>query len=229
MLTRAMGIWIGVVSSVALSGAAQGELISAVTATASSTASGNAQRAVDGTGMDATNTYHSNATGFWDTHWISAAGDSNVVNAWFKIDLGGEYFLEKILVWNGNDNEDPVTLPARRVGQGDVYVSDKVSPGAVPTNNASNSDWTLVTANYTFAPSAGLAQQPFTDSISLGGLKGRFVALNIDSNGGVDNYGFKFASLAEVQVFSVPEPTTAVLLPAGLIGGVLACVRRKRR
>lgn len=229
MLKRAALTCVVVGLSFLLCSAAQAGLITSASATASSSVAnsyGTPNLAVDGTGMDATRTTHDNT--FWNTHWVTAEGTGNIQNAWFRVDLGGEFALDKLLIWNCND---PAELLTRCVAQGDVYVSNALAPAAIPTNNASSADWSLVAADYSFAKSAGLASQPYTDLISLAGRTGRFVAIKIDSNGGTDTYGFNFASLAEVQVFSaaLPEPGSLSILASACLSGLLCYVRRKRK
>lgn len=228
MTTRkTLVVLIAVAVLAALGRTVQAAMILPVTGTASSTTNplsnsyGHPDRAVDGSGMDPARTLHDNTN--WPSHWIGANGD--VVNAWYKVDLGGSYWLEEMRVWNCNDSYINTYL-RRCITQGDVYVSNEVAPGAIPTNNASGNGWTLVTANYSFALANGLPNLPYTDSFDLTGHQGRFVAINVDANGGVDNWNQRIASLAEVQVFEggppgaddIPEPATCVLMGLALAG-----------
>ncbi len=159
--------------------------------------------AVDGSGMNPERTLHDD--GNWNSHWYSADGD--VVNAWFKIDLRGTFNLEKMLVWNVNDSFGHLYL-YRNVSRADVFVSNEVAPGPIPTNHASGNGWTLVVANKSFFIGLGRPGLAWTDLIDLRGRTARYVAINVNANRDVDEFGENRTGLAQVQVFGWPAATS---------------------
>jgi hypothetical protein len=117
--------------------AAPGDLITGVTATASSEGSGWQSRlaidAVNGNGI----TSGELATGMHNR----TAGDSWEASAplpqWFRVDLGAVKDVGTMYVWNG------FTSSTRAVRVMDIYYSTVDTAQAIPTGGASSGDWTF--------------------------------------------------------------------------------------
>ena len=176
------------------------------TANAPEDASGNPMRAVDGSGIDAATGAHD--IGSWPHSWVSGdQGGSSNLNEWFQVDLGCVRELTRTRIYNGNEPGYGL-LPLRRIAQADLYVSADETPGAVPTDNQSGNGWTLVTANAAFTQASGrndYGANPayaMPDEFDLSGLQARHVALNIDAQGGMDQWGVFYVQIAEFQVFA---------------------------
>ncbi|MCG8585951.1 MAG: PEP-CTERM sorting domain-containing protein [Pirellulales bacterium] len=206
-----------------------------ITATASTTIStGNRQpfRAINGDGVvvngDANdaNDYESDAgtNSFGENcTWMPSTARTT---GWFKVDLGQAYALNEAWFFNfnpstgggGSGNED------RGVNAADVYY---LNAAADPNGNTNGNDsafdstgWTQLgsTTNFTIAP-AGDVNQATPDVINFGGAVARFVAFNILSNHGDEN----FVGIGEVQFFStelpaVPEPSSLLLVALSVLG-----------
>ena len=140
------------------------------------------------------------------THgWLSIVG-GNATDKWLKVDLGAEYFLTSLDVWNGNNlnNSDS------GIQQADIFYSL-----SDPGNNLSDADtvfnttgWTEMISDQQFAQSTGAADAPRSDEIILDGSKARYLAFRIDSNHGADN---GVAGLAEMKIHGVKFATPRTL------------------
>ena len=137
------------------------------------------------------------------TMWLTNTSQA-VSAAYIVFDLGAEYDLESMDIWNSNG---PSSEPGRGVKDMEVLVS------------ADNSTWTSM-GNYTLAIAPGDAYVPFTDTHSLAADGVRYVKFDIATN--FDNNIYGLVGLSEVRF--IPEPATLVLLG---VGG-LAFLRRQR-
>lgn len=201
---------------------------------------GSPQDAVNGSGLTVAETGTTYAGQYvhgvrWEDNWQSYAAPGSGLD-WFMLDLGKSYSnLDKAWIWNVRE---VIERGAKNV---DVYYA--VSPTTVPaTDNsydftASGSGWTkLVNTTIAQATSGGeltgysghYGVGPVDTKIDLSGISGgaRYIAFVINSNyGDTTKLGGGFA---EIQVTTIPEPTSMVMLSGGIIA-LLAYAWRKRR
>jgi len=205
-----------------ISQAAQGATISGVTIEDVSTELGGgfnrlANYLVDGSGFDgATGTHTVTPDEFmWlNNGTFAAPNDPNSPGAIITFDLGSNYALSSLTVWNYNE-----MLPGRPdlLGRGanDAEILVASSEGGAFTS----------LGNFTFDIAPGLDSVDFGQDIDLSsfGAAGdtRLVRFNITSNHGGDN---NFVGLSEVRFDAVPEPSVGMLALVGLAG----CLCRRR-
>lgn len=141
---------------------------------------------------------------------FTTPNDPNAPGAIITFDLGGNYDLDFVTVWNYNE-----FLPGRPdlLQRGANAVEILVSTSEVgPFTSLGN-------FNFTIAP--GVNNVDFGQDIDVSSLAGsddvRLVQFNITSNHGGDN---NFVGLSEVRFDGVviPEPATALLAVFGLAG-----------
>lgn len=147
---------------------------------------------------------------------FTAPNDPNEPGAIITFDLGGNYDLDVVSVWNYNE-----ILPGRADlllrGANDVEILVADSEGGAFTS--------LGDFNFTVAP--GDPGIDFSQDIDVSSLSGsddvRLVRFNITSNHGGDN---NFVGLSEVRFDGtlVPEPATTFLALVGVFGSL----RRRR-
>ncbi len=186
--------------------AALGPMITGVTATASShfpfgirRADRTPQMAVDGSGLIDnwhTNKPHGNA-------WMSDNGE--VTGVCFKVDLGGQFELAAMKVWNFNYGQFSV----RGVKSADIYISSTGT--GYPADNPA--DWTLLMDDQMFKQAPDTDTYDTPDVIHLGGVTASFVVLVINDNFNSDNSG-DYVGLSEVQFFGSPVCKTVPKKPS---------------
>jgi hypothetical protein len=154
----------------------------AITATASSSASATmeAAKTVDGSGLNAGDLHSARS----EDMWLSAMGD---MQPWIQYAFDKTYSLDKMQVWNSNQLIEPL------LGFGAKAVAVEVS--------VDGQAWT-VQGNYEFAQADGEEGHPVDASIDFAGAPAKYVRLAIQSNwgGGVPQYG-----LSEVRFFWMPK------------------------
>ena len=154
----------------------------------------------------------SDATGMW----LSINGD---LTPWIEFDLGAEFTLTEIHFWNNNESGGDTDRGAEFI---DVYVSN--TPGTAG-NNTDDGTWGTSIATLNPAIGTGLANYA-GERFSIPETVGRYVRFDI-----TDNYGngilTGFSEVHFYRAAQVPEPSTALLLGASLIG--LAMRRRRDR
>lgn len=172
--------------------------------------------AINGSGMS-----DANADGIFDTHqvsdfgydysWLSGSGDTA---GWYAIDLGKAFELFQMELYNFNATAGNTN---RGVSSADLYVSVLPSPGLAPPDFSNTSVWQLVAADVSFQAAPGTSSYNTPTLVDLGGVVGRWVALDIRGNLGNPS----FVGLSEVQLFGVvvPEPSTLALLVSLAIPG----------
>ncbi len=139
------------------------------------------------------------------------AGEPTPTTLWFKVDLGANYFLETLRVWNGGFFRlgDPNGNGNSGINQADMYYSSAVAdPG-----DDFNVNWTLIgtAGTQTFNPVTGhdgATNGSFgvTDEIALNGIDAHWFALNANSNHGA-SIG---TGIAEVQFIEGAGGTTSI-------------------
>jgi hypothetical protein len=131
--------------------------------------------------------------------WLSDG--SPVEGQYILFDLGKLSRIESLKVWNCNESSSNV-YAARGVKQADIYVSDtgKVNPLTNPQ------EWRLVVADQKFSAADGTAEYATPDTIALGNVEARFVAIVIDERLGHDptQPNMHYVGLSEVQFFGEP-------------------------
>jgi hypothetical protein len=138
-----------------------------------------AQHAVNGNGLVGRNHVNNPPSGnMWLTDGVDAAPT-------FEIDLGGEFDLEDLRVWNYNENANAACCLDRGVQTADIYVA-----GADGIYGA-----TPALAGATFSRAPGTFSD-FSEVTSLAGHRARYVLLQVTSNHGDPD----FTGLSEVKV-----------------------------
>jgi hypothetical protein len=222
--SRSLSIFCTTATLGLVSTATQGATITGVTIEDVSTELvGNFDRAanylVDGSGFDegaGTHTVTPDTFMWLNNGTFTAPNDPNSPGAVITFDLGSNYTVNSLTVWNYNE-----TLPGREdlLGRGANAVEILVasSEGGAFTS--------LGNFNFDIAP--GLDNVDFGQNIDLSSLgaagDARLVRFNITSNHGGDN---NFVGLSEVRFDGapIPEPSAAMLALIGLAG----CLRRRR-
>lgn len=144
-----------------------------LTATASSTSGYGtpAINAINGSGMtsDAHDTNYNNM-------WLSG---SHYGNEWYKINLGAEYVLNSMMLWNYNQ---PPAYNCRGVKQADIYWSNSVSdPDDGGQFNTSNWNLLGIAGERTFSIAPGANDYSTPDSVLFEGMAVRWVVIKINS------------------------------------------------
>lgn len=174
-------------------------------------------QAVNGAGMDdSLETYHLATNNGDNINWLSEGGDTA---GWFEVDLGQEYLLDSVKVWNFTSTN----RPNREVESVDVYVSTAAAPGS--HDYALDPDWMLVMDDVLFTQiPGGPNSSPELLDFGPNGARARWVALDI-----LGNYGDNYTGLGELRFYplAVPEPSTVTILIFGLLG--LGFFGRRRR
>jgi hypothetical protein len=154
---------------------------------------------VDGSGFDETlGTHTVTPDGFmWlNTGTFAAPNDPNVPGAIITFDLGANYDLGSLTVWNYNE-----TLPGREDllfrGANEVEILFAESEGGAFTS----------AGDFVFAVAPGLGDDDFGQTIDLSSISeatnARLVRFNIKSNHGGDN---NFVGLSEVRFTGASSP-----------------------
>lgn len=175
-----------------------------------------AQYVIDGSGFDESTGFHSvvpDAFMWLNNGTFTAPNDPNAPGAVITFDLGANYDLDSVTVWNYNE-----TLPNRPelLGRGANSVDIMVA----------NSEGGVFTAlgNFTFDIAPGAEDVDFGQVIDLSGFAAaddaRLVRFNVLSNHGGDN---DFVGLSEVRFDAIPEPGSALLV------GLALCALTRRR
>ncbi|MFT6864301.1 MAG: hypothetical protein ACJAVK_002866 [Akkermansiaceae bacterium] len=176
-----------------------------------------ANHLVNGSGFGAgTGTHTITPDGFmWlNNGTFTAPNDPNAPGAVITFDLGSNYALNSLTVWNYNEMlPGRPDLLGRGANEAEILVAS--SEGGAFTS----------LGNFTFDIAPGADNVDFGQDIDLSsfGAAGdaRLVRFNITSNHGGDN---DFVGLSEVRFDAVPEPSVGILALLGLAGSL----RRRR-
>lgn len=181
--------------------------------------------AFNGAGLSFNGSDYEHDTSPNDHMWLT---DPNVdiSESWVLVDMATTYDLDSIRVWNYNESGQAKYL-WRGVNAAKIWVTTE---GTIPDDESGDFDfsdiangWSQVGGSIAFeqAPGTDGYVAPAANTISLGGVTARYLAIEVDSNHGTNEVG-----LSEVQLFAVPEPSAAALLL-----GLAACglVARRRR
>ena len=173
-----------------------------------------------------THTGGGNNFGQFNVNWLSANTGPDA--QWLAVDLGGSYLLDFLNFFNFSTSGTANTNNGRGIQQGDIYYrTDSLGSNTHLNGSAFDSTgWTLLgtagSQTFTLGPSNGSDASP--DTIALGGITARYIAIDANSNfAGGSNY----AGIGEVQLFgtAIPEPGKASLL---FLAGAFAALRRRR-
>jgi hypothetical protein len=118
------------------------------------------------------------ANAMWLTDGVDTAPE-------FNVDLGAVHMVDQLRVWNYNENANPTCCLDRGVKTADIYVAgaDGVF-GATP-----------VISGQAFARAPGVTED-FSEVISLGGVRARYIKIDITENHGDTS----FTGLSELKV-----------------------------
>jgi len=143
------------------------------------------------------------------TEWLAIkSGETVIDDVWVIIDLGSVCELNALSIFNFNPLTD---LNINRcVKDLDVWVRDDMDLNNSQTNGVAfnTNGWTLVTvdSDMTLDQNPGGTTQKVSNVISLNGITGRMIALDISSNYGSSTY----CGLGEVQIFGKMTITNTV-------------------
>jgi hypothetical protein len=141
------------------------------------------------------------------TVWLSGNGDTG---AWIKWDLGAEYTVRSMRVWNYNEGGEHT---GRGIKTADIWISSQTSPGDPGT-----SGWTKIHDDFSLDEAPGAST--YTGdlyTINPTAQSARWIALDTVTNHGNNTY----TGLSEIRFFSIPEPSGLLLLLSGLAGLLL--------
>jgi hypothetical protein len=158
-------------------------------ATATSSLGGGFNRmdafAIDGSGLNADGSHTSTPDGFM---WLNNGSFTtpNDLEPETVFDLGAEYIVDTMLVWNYNES-----TPLRGVGTADILTA------------GADGVFSVLIENQAFDAAPGTGDVDFHQTIDLAGVKAQFIKLDISANLGGDN---DFVGLSEVQFQGTPSP-----------------------
>ncbi|MCA9215126.1 MAG: lamin tail domain-containing protein, partial [Planctomycetales bacterium] len=175
-----------------------------VAATASSfLASHDPVYAVDGSGLNEDGSHVNGPS--TRTMWLSSGNLFAAVpdvDPEITFDLGSEQLVGAMRVWNLNSVESAICCLGRGIAKADILVA------------GDDGVFTTLIEDQPFDIAPG-TETDFSQLVDLGGVKARFVKIDVDTSNGIANHGdgFGFVGLSEVQ-FQTFEPagTTEVSL-----------------
>lgn len=168
-------------------------------------------------------------TGFGqNTAWSAHLNNLPVDELYLIIDLGQDYLLDSMNVFNFTVSTTPNNRTNRGVNQADIYYRTNA---AGPGNNSNTTPfdtgpyevfdgtgWTLsgTAGSQTFTRSIAAGTSIAPDNVLLNGIQARYIAFDINSSHGSST----LVGFAELQFFgtAIPEPSTLLLFTGGLAG-----------
>lgn len=222
--------------SLATVGISNAAVIAGTTATTSSEYGGGVELStdlVDAADLNASNEHLSSAFG-GGTNWLSSNG-SLAADQWVYIDLGAEYDLSEVQIWNYNSSSTGAGEVSRR-GVDDYELFVGVTGATLPVAASSTA---FVLAGWSSVASGNLVKGPDSDpnspgtayaldagnTISVTNTSVRYIGIQIGSRQGPDPYTANSVGLGQIQVISVPEPSSSALLG---LGGLALILRRRK-
>jgi hypothetical protein len=174
-----------------------------------------ADNIINGAGFTEATGYHSNAGGD-NISWTSASSTANPLPHFITIDLGANYDLSFVKIWNWN------TSSSLSAGSKDIDISVAASVEGGFTSLGS----------FVLTIGPGLNNVDFGQVINLSGFAAadntRLVRIDIKSNHGWSNASFPgLAGLSEIRFDGALVPEPSVLAAFGL--GAFALLGRRRR
>lgn len=172
-----------------------------------------------------------------NANWTSKSGNGNVGGQWIIFDLGGIH--TSITTMNvANFDAANTQLRTRGLDQGNIYYStDSVTVSGIegnnyaPNFNGAGTAWTpgvaldldMTPEDATDSSNAYTTTEHEFQSISLGNITARYIAIEVTTNHGDANY----VGLNEVQFFKtvIPEPMSTAFI---FMSTVLAVGLRRR-
>lgn len=149
------------------------------------------------------------------TSWTSA--NATIANQWIMFDLGGEYRIGDLHVWNYNE------IAGRGIKLVDIYFT--TNGAGYSAGNPADTSWgTAITeiTQFLIAPQA-VGYQGDTYSLTTP-ITARYVLFDVKSRHA--SATTEFVGLAEVRFVAIPEPASFLLL---MLGGFGLMFRRPRR
>jgi hypothetical protein len=169
------------------------------------------QNIINGSGMQANGHVTTNSSNSWEA-------DPNVTTGEILFDLGNQYNIEEMKIWNNREQNGPNSAQS---GIQNVSFAT-AQPGAVfsPLTFSVLPSSTLTLGSNSQGPQA---PPDFNSLLPGNGVLARYIRFTVNSS-----YGSR-AALAEVQFFGTPQAAipTPALLP-GLLGLGMAAARKRR-
>ena len=172
-----------------------------------------ANNIINGNGFNETAGTHTNA---WNLNNWQTGAPVTIANQWITFDLGAEYDLASVSIWNFNRD-------AGEQGGSDDYTNLGIKQMDVLVSS-DNTNWTTALTDQTLTEASGLSTYA-GEVVTLSVTGVRYVKFDVDTIFN-SSPGGPQVGLSEVRFTAVPEPATMSLLG---IGGLLALVRRRRK
>ena len=181
---------------------------------------GNIIKVVDGSGLTVTDPEDSatwtQSTTAWQDMWHgNISGPDAGAEGWVVFDLGAEYNLDKMYIWNGNQGGAEGTSPHIWKGVGTYNLYYATSPTvSLPANSSTitpydftSGGWTQFGTTQTLTAGTGAAGSPVNGTVDLAGVTARYVAMDVLSRINVTTGRFQNqVGLSEVVFTELPVP-----------------------
>lgn len=164
--------------------------------------------------------------------WLS--GNNTTADEWIFVDLGAEFKLDEIEIWNYHEVVGAAfETNGRSVSGYELFVGGAgaaLPAGLSTTPFTGGGGWTSINSGtLAIGPTtvnAGVPLLAATDTFSASNAGVRFIGIDVSSRHGADPFTTTAVGLAQIRVsIAVPEPATAAL---GLLGTAVLGLRRRR-